>query len=82
MGEWAFNAKHITGINVNKVKDAQKVLNLDDDIVIYCSNEACIASIIGYQLLTHMGYKNVRRYAGGIEEWGEAGYRLEGSFVS
>jgi rhodanese-related sulfurtransferase len=29
-----------------------------------------------------MGYKNVRRYAGGIQEWEEAGYPLEGSFVS
>jgi rhodanese-related sulfurtransferase len=29
-----------------------------------------------------MGYKNVRRYAGGIEDWKEAGYPLEGSFVS
>jgi 3-mercaptopyruvate sulfurtransferase SseA len=38
--------------------------------------------IIGYQLLTRMGYKNIRRYAGGIEEWEEAGYPLEGSFVS
>jgi rhodanese-related sulfurtransferase len=83
LGEWAFNAKHIPGsINISKVQDAKKILNPDDDIVIYCSNEACIASIIGYQLLTRMGYKNVRRYAGGIQEWEKAGYPLEGSFVS
>jgi rhodanese-related sulfurtransferase len=65
-------------INVSKVQDAQKVLNLEDDIVIYCSNEACIASIIGYQLLTRMGYKNLRKYAGGIEEWEESGYQIRG----
>jgi rhodanese-related sulfurtransferase len=29
-----------------------------------------------------MGYKNVRRYAGGIVDWEEAGYLLEGDFVS
>jgi 3-mercaptopyruvate sulfurtransferase SseA len=46
------------------------------------SNKSCIASIIGYQLLTRLGYKNVRRYAGGIEEWQEAGYPIDGSFVS
>jgi rhodanese-related sulfurtransferase len=40
------------------------------------------ANIIGYQLLTRMGYKNVRRYAGGIQELEEAGYPLEGSLVS
>jgi rhodanese-related sulfurtransferase len=32
--------------------------------------------------LTRMGYKKVRRYAGGIEEWQKAGYPLEGDFVS
>src|ERR671918_88223 len=83
LGEWAFNAKHIPGsINISKIEDAKKILNPDDDIVIYCSNPSCIASIIGYQLLTRVGYKNVRRYAGGIQEWEEAGYPLEGSFVS
>jgi rhodanese-related sulfurtransferase len=29
-----------------------------------------------------MGYKNVRRYAGGIVDWEEAGYPLEGDFVN
>jgi rhodanese-related sulfurtransferase len=83
LGEWAFNAKHIPGsINISKIEDAKKRLNPGDEIIIYCSNTSCIASIIGYQLLTNMGYKNVRRYAGGIEDWEERGYPLEGSFVS
>jgi rhodanese-related sulfurtransferase len=83
LGEWAFNAKHIPGsINISKIEDAKKILNPRDEIIIYCSNTSCIASIIGYQLLTRMGYKNVRRYAGGIEDWEERGYPLEGSFVS
>jgi rhodanese-related sulfurtransferase len=83
LGEWEFNAKHIPGsINISKIDDAKKILNPSDEIIIYCSNPSCIASIIGYQVLTRMGYKNVRRYAGGIEDWEEAGYPLEGSFVS
>ena len=83
LGEWAFNAKHIPGsINISKIEDAKKRLGAGDEIIIYCSNPSCIASIIGYQLLTRMGYKNVRRYAGGIEEWQKAGYPLEGDFVS
>lgn len=57
------------------------MLQQDDDIVIYCSNPSCIASIIGYQILTRMGYKKVRRYAGGILGWEEAGYPLEGNYV-
>src|ERR671918_3042864 len=73
-GEWVFNAKHIPGsINISKIEDAKKRLNPGDEIIIYCSNPSCIASIIGYQLLTRLGYKNVRRYAGGIEEWQKAG---------
>ena len=83
LGEWAFNAKHIPGsINISKIEDAKKILNPSEEIIIYCSNPSCIASIIGYQLLTRMGYKNVRRYAGGIVDWEEAGYPLEGDFVS
>ena len=82
LGEWAFNAKHIPGsINISRVDDAKKLLNPDDEIVIYCSNESCIASIIGYQLLNYNGFKNIRRYAGGIEDWEKAGYHLEGNMV-
>ena len=83
LGEWAFNAKHTPGsINVSKKNDARRFLDPNDEIVIYCSNPSCIASIIGYQLLTNMGYSNVRRYAGGIVEWEEAGYPLEGDLAS
>ena len=60
----------------------QRKCDADDDIVIYCSNPVRIASIVGYQPLTHMGYSKVRRYSGGIAEWEEAGYPLEGNFVS
>ena len=63
-------------------QDAKNILNSDDDIVVYCSNPVCIASIVGYQLLTRMGYNRVRRYAGGIADWEQAGYPLEGNFVS
>jgi rhodanese-related sulfurtransferase len=82
LGEWAFNAKHIpSSINISRIEDARKILDPNDEIVIYCSNPSCIASIIGYQLLTKMGYSKVRRYAGGIVDWEQAGYSLEGDFV-
>jgi rhodanese-related sulfurtransferase len=29
-----------------------------------------------------MGYSKIRRYAGGIVDWEQAGYPLEGDFVS
>jgi Rhodanese-like domain len=56
LGEWAFNAKHIPGpINISKIEDAKKILNPNEEVIIYCSNPSCIASIIGYQRLTRMG---------------------------
>ena len=54
-------------------QDAKNILNSDDDIVVYCSNPVCIASIVGYQLLTRIGYSKVRRYAGGIADWEQGG---------
>lgn len=82
LGEWAFEDKRIPGsINISNMRDARNMLDPNDDIVIHCSNPSCIASIIGYQILTSMGYKNVRRYAGGISDWEDSGYLLEGSFV-
>src|ERR687891_484533 len=77
------NFKLIPGsINISKIEDARKILDPNDDIVIYCSNPSCIASIIGYQLLTDMGYSKIRRYAGGIVDREQAGYPLEGDFLS
>ena len=68
LGEWAFEAKQIPGsINISNMRDARNMLDPNDDLVIHCSNPSRIASIIGYQILTSMCYKNVRRYAGGIK---------------
>jgi rhodanese-related sulfurtransferase len=83
LGEWAFNAKHIPGsVNISRIEDAKKILYANDDIVMYCSNPSCIASIIGYQLLTNMGYSKIRRYVGGIVDWEQAGYLMGGDSVS
>ncbi|MFL6481870.1 MAG: rhodanese-like domain-containing protein [Nitrososphaera sp.] len=63
------------------MEDSRKFLDPNDDIVIYCSNPTCIASISGYQHLTDMGYSKVRHYAGGITDLEQAGYPLVGDFV-
>ena len=87
LGDWAFEAKRIPGSisisNMQTLKKAmhEKMLDPDDEIIIHCSNPLCPASIIGYQLVSN-GYKNVRRYAGGIQDWEEAGYPLEGNLVA
>jgi rhodanese-related sulfurtransferase len=56
-------------------------LKKDDDIVVYCSNPACLASLAAYHRLLEHGYTNVRRYAGGLVDWEDAGLPLEGDWV-
>ena len=82
LGEWHFRAAHIpSSIHIEGPDAAAKLLELDDEIVVYCSNEACLASRIAYEQLVAHGYTNVRRYAQGISDWMEAGYPIEGERV-
>ncbi len=74
-----YRAKHIPGsLHFDKLEDALQVLGKDDEIIVYCANPACPASILAYHFFIGHGYKNVRRYAGGLQEWEDAGYPLEG----
>lgn len=88
LGEWQYRAMHIPGSlnlpcspNLYRSGDALQGLEQDDEIVIYCSSEACYASISVYYLLVQRGYKNVSRYAGGLLDWQDAGYPLEGEMA-
>jgi rhodanese-related sulfurtransferase len=79
MGEWAFKMAHIPGsINISNMDQAERLLALDDEIVIYCAGGSCPASPAAYHYLVSHGFTNVRRYAGGITDWQEAGYPVEG----
>ncbi len=83
LSEWAFRAQHIPGsLNIDKPEKAAGALDPDDEIVVYCANEMCTASQMAYHYLVSRGYKNVRRYAGGIQDWEAAGYPLEGEMVT
>lgn len=80
LSKWAFEAQHIPGsVNVTSPSDVARYLDTDDEIVVYCSNESCIASQVAYKILEDSGYKDIRRYSGGLEDWAAAGYPLEGS---
>ncbi|NIM96486.1 MAG: rhodanese-like domain-containing protein [Anaerolineales bacterium] len=82
LGDWAYRAKHIPGsLNITDPKVGLELLDPDDEIVVYCSNESCIASIAAYKLLKDRGYSDVRRYSGGLLDWEDAGYPLEGEMV-
>ena len=82
LSDWAYQAKHIPGsLNVTNSADAASLLEKDDEIVLYCSDENCIGSRSAYDQLTRAGYSNVRRYAGGIADWEEHGLPLEGDWA-
>lgn len=77
-----FEYEHLCGsINIPAPtigRDAPGILNKDDTIVLYCSGPRCVASAIAADKLDSLGYSDIWRYEGGIKEWKEAGYCIEG----
>ena len=83
LAEWAYQAKHIPGsIHFATMREALQSLNKEDEIVVYCSDENCIASTALGQLLERNGYSHVLHFAGGLADWEQAGYPLEGDWVN
>ncbi len=66
LAEWAYQAKRIPGsIHFATMREALEPLKKEDEIVVYCSDESCIASRALGQLLERHGYAHVLHYAGG-----------------
>ena len=80
--DWAFRAKHIPG-SIHFKDDAElfAALAKTDDIVVYCSNVDCHASLALIKKLRERGYENVSHYAGGLIDWEEAGLPIEGDWA-
>ena len=47
------------------------------EIVVYCASRSCRNSHIAAAKLAQLGYENVAVYAGGKQEWSEAGLAVE-----
>jgi len=74
----AYRAKHIPSSRYfETIGDALAALDPAEEIVVYCADVHCVASIYAYSRLEQAGYTRVRRYAGGVADWEEAGYPLE-----
>ncbi len=83
LNRWAYEAKHIPGsLHFDTPAELYSALKPDDEIIVYCSQVDCLASVALYRELVRRGYGNVRRYAGGLLDWEDAGLRLEGTFAS
>jgi rhodanese-related sulfurtransferase len=48
------------------------------EVIVYCQNPACDASVEVAERLIELGYLNVGHYAGGRDDWAAAGLLLEG----
>ena len=59
----------------------RRIPSLDTGVVVYCANPSCESSVQVAQRLVELGYRNVRHYAGGKQDWRDAGLPLEGGRV-
>jgi rhodanese-related sulfurtransferase len=57
---------------------AQKNWNKETEIVVYCANYKCTASGESVKALKEAGFNNAWAYEGGIAEWKQLGYPVEG----
>ena len=74
----AFQAKRIPGSrHFETVGEALEALDPREEIVLYCATVYCPASIYAYKLLEREGFRRVRRYAGGLDDWESAGFPIE-----
>jgi len=55
----------------------RRLVDPDVQVVVYCSGPDCDSSHETAKRLAALGYTNVRRYAGGKNEWRRRGYPLE-----
>ena len=78
LSERAYRGKRIPGsLRFNSLDGSLEALDPEDEIVVYCANVYCSASIYAYRYLERKGYSRLRRYAGGIADWEDAGYPIE-----
>jgi rhodanese-related sulfurtransferase len=87
--DFGFRAKHIPDsihFNTHGAHDPHADgfpgLDKDDDIVVYCSNIDCNASLAAITKLRERGYRKVGHYAGGLIDWEAAHLPVEGDWAS
>jgi rhodanese-related sulfurtransferase len=75
------NAVHIPPGRVDALAP-RRIADQQTEVVVYCANPGCVTSVEVAQRLVELGYTNVRHFAGGKDEWRNAGLPLEGGRVS
>jgi len=52
------------------------------EIVVYCASDTCQNSHIAARVLQQIGYTNVAVYAGGKQDWSDAGLPIERAAIA
>jgi len=77
-----FHKEHIPGainIPLERLRKDLHKLRRDKLIIVYCGSFDCKLSLTAYRKLKRIDY-NVKDYEGGIKDWKDGGYPVEGRF--
>jgi rhodanese-related sulfurtransferase len=79
-----FEREHLPGAIHGRIDDPEGTVaalgdDLNGEIIVYCYSASCTGSVLAAKLLEGRGYRNVRRYVGGKQDWIDAGLPLETS---
>lgn len=85
LGADHFEKEHVkdaVSIPVDRITEqAENRLKKEDNVVVYCANTECNASLRAAEQLESLGFKHIYDYQGGIEDYKKAGLPLEGTEV-
>jgi rhodanese-related sulfurtransferase len=80
VGGWTFRTKHIPGsLSFPSPGRALQTLRRDDEIILYSTSNGRQDTRAAFDALTAHGYRNVCCYEGGLADWEDAGYPVEGT---
>ena len=82
----SFAAAHLPGaINLTPgwvdERARRRIPDFDTEVVVYCQGLDCDSSVQVANRLAELGYRKIRHYAGGVDDWRDAGLPLEGGRV-
>jgi len=72
---------HIKGsinIPLDQLESRAKELDKNQTIIVYCTSYSCSASRKAWHILNNMGFKDIYAYEGGMAEWYQMGFPIEG----
>ena len=84
LGPISYAAAHLPGaVNIppERVEGLaeRRIPSFDTEVVVYCQNPRCKSSVEVANRLVDLGYRSVWHYAGGKDDWKDAGLPLEGA---